>query len=324
VLSNGQVKCWGSNAWYGNGYSFNSGMITMFPADPVLLDRAAVAVSVGDSTHCALLDDATVKCWGNYPATNNAWYIPTVAAGMTNLAAIATGWENELCGITYAGGVLCIGSNRQYIPGSGIDQADVQVVPAFVSGFADPVVAAPATTVAPTTTVPAVTTTAPRVATTLPATTVAPATTVPPATTVAPETTAPSATMAPPVPTSTGSDPVVRDESLVVGPLPATPETPPTSAAPPVEPAVSPATAKTVLSLKVKKTMSAAALARNGRLAVPRGGKVSIAVPTTKKVCSVSKTTLKGVKAGACRVRVTVKPVTGRSRSAVVSVTVVP
>lgn len=311
VLSNGQVKCWGSNASYGNGFSFNSGMITMFPADPVLLDRAAVAVSVGESTHCALLDDATVKCWGQYPATNNLWYIPTVAAGMTNLATIATGWENELCGITYAGGVLCIGSNRHYIPGSGIEQAAVQSVPAYVRGFADPVVGEPATTVAATTTVPAVTTTAPG-ATTVPATTVAPVTTVPPATTVAP------------MPTSTGPDPVVRDESLVVGPLPATPETPPTSAAPPAEPAVSPAATKTVLTLKVKKTLSAATLARNGRLAVPRGGKVSITVPNTKKVCSVSKTTLQGVKAGACRVRVTVKPVSGRSRSAVVSVTVVP
>jgi alpha-tubulin suppressor-like RCC1 family protein len=318
VLSNGQVKCWGSNQMFGSGYSFNQGMINMFPADPVLLDRPAVAVSVGTWTHCALLDDATVKCWGQYPATNNIWYIPTVAAGMTNLATIATGSDNELCGITYAGGVLCIGTNRYYIPGSGIEQAAVQSVPAFVSGFADPVVVAPTTTVAVTTTLPAVTTTAPRATTTLPATTVPSATTVPPVTTV------PSATTVAPATASTGPDAVVRDESLVAGPLPATPETPPTSAAPPAEPAVSPAATRTVLTLKVKKTLSAATLARNGRLSVPRGGKVSITVPTTKKVCSVSKTTLKGVKAGACRVRVTVKPVTGRSRSAVVTVTVVP
>lgn len=69
VLEAGQVKCWGIN--YAGQLGIDSDtdhggepgqMGAALPA--VALGRPAVQVAVGDGHSCALLDDASVKCWG--------------------------------------------------------------------------------------------------------------------------------------------------------------------------------------------------------------------------------------------------------------------
>ena len=69
VLDDGSVRCWGSGAdgrlGYGNVASIGD---TESPAaaGPVSLGigRSAVAITAGDSHTCALLDDGSVRCWG--------------------------------------------------------------------------------------------------------------------------------------------------------------------------------------------------------------------------------------------------------------------
>lgn len=71
VLDNGQVKCWGLNnsAQLGVGATFNRGdetgeMGDALPAVNLGSNRLALAVAAGLQHSCAILDDATVKCWG--------------------------------------------------------------------------------------------------------------------------------------------------------------------------------------------------------------------------------------------------------------------
>ena len=71
VLDDGSVKCWGSNAsgQLGQGSTATLGdepgeMAALAPVD-LGAGRTAVTISAGELHTCALLDDATVKCWGS-------------------------------------------------------------------------------------------------------------------------------------------------------------------------------------------------------------------------------------------------------------------
>lgn len=72
LLDNGSIKCWGWNAvgQLGLGDTANRGdepgeMGDALPAVDLGSGRTAQAVVVGNYHSCALLDNATVKCWGN-------------------------------------------------------------------------------------------------------------------------------------------------------------------------------------------------------------------------------------------------------------------
>jgi alpha-tubulin suppressor-like RCC1 family protein len=71
ILDDGTVKCWGYNAFggLGQGHSDDVGdqpgeMGDALPAVPLGTGRTATAISTAGDFTCALLDDATVKCWG--------------------------------------------------------------------------------------------------------------------------------------------------------------------------------------------------------------------------------------------------------------------
>ena len=71
ILIDGRVKCWGNNSFgqLGIGDTQARGddpgeMGAALPAVDLGTGRTAVAVSLGYSHACALLDDAHVKCWG--------------------------------------------------------------------------------------------------------------------------------------------------------------------------------------------------------------------------------------------------------------------
>ncbi len=71
VLDDGQVKCWGWNAYgqLGLGDTANRGdgpgeMGDALPAIALGTGRTATAVAVGQGFACALLDSGAVKCWG--------------------------------------------------------------------------------------------------------------------------------------------------------------------------------------------------------------------------------------------------------------------
>jgi alpha-tubulin suppressor-like RCC1 family protein len=71
LLDNASVKCWGngSNGQLGQGNNANLGNQPSeqgdnLPSINLGTDRTATAISAGAATTCALLDNASVKCWG--------------------------------------------------------------------------------------------------------------------------------------------------------------------------------------------------------------------------------------------------------------------
>jgi E3 ubiquitin-protein ligase HERC3 len=72
ILDDGSVKCWGSNS---EG-QLGQGDVTARPTPPVLpvdlgTGRKAKSLAAGYAYHCALLDNARVKCWGRNANTSS-------------------------------------------------------------------------------------------------------------------------------------------------------------------------------------------------------------------------------------------------------------
>jgi alpha-tubulin suppressor-like RCC1 family protein len=66
LLDDGTVRCWGRNRYGELGSPTNYGTDTPNPTTqpPVALGRRAIAITAGGSHTCAVLDDASVRCWG--------------------------------------------------------------------------------------------------------------------------------------------------------------------------------------------------------------------------------------------------------------------
>ena len=63
VLDNGKVICWGDNAKGQLGDGTNNDRIIADEVD-IPIGRSALSISVGQRHSCAILDDATLYCWG--------------------------------------------------------------------------------------------------------------------------------------------------------------------------------------------------------------------------------------------------------------------
>ena len=70
LLDNASVKCWGHNAFgqlgIGNKTNMgdNTGEMAVLPSINLGTGRTATAIAAGWHHSCALLDNASVKCWG--------------------------------------------------------------------------------------------------------------------------------------------------------------------------------------------------------------------------------------------------------------------
>ncbi len=70
VLDNASVKCWGTNSLGRLGIGINIhmgdnwGEMAVLPSIDLGTGRTATAISAGYYHTCALLDNASVKCWG--------------------------------------------------------------------------------------------------------------------------------------------------------------------------------------------------------------------------------------------------------------------
>jgi len=125
VLEDGTMQCWGydDHGQLGQG---KVGASATFPG-PVHLPagRSALMGCAGQVHSCALLDDATVACWGSNRrgqvgtgtvlsdtvADPPIVLTPTVVEGVTNVRSIACGFAHT-CALHESGRVTCWGTNE--------------------------------------------------------------------------------------------------------------------------------------------------------------------------------------------------------------------
>jgi hypothetical protein len=82
-------------------------------------------------------------------------------------------------------------------------------------------------------------------------------------------------------------------------------------------------TAKKTLKMNTKKAVTGKAIAQFVSLKLPKNSKISVKISaSSKKVCKVVKTSVRGIKPGICRITVSVKPRTGKAKIKTVSLRV--
>jgi alpha-tubulin suppressor-like RCC1 family protein len=131
ITATGSLRCWGDNTYGGLGYGDTTARTTP-PTTGVnvgvgrTVKRVVVGKGIGFT--CALLDDATVKCWGNNTygelgyndsTQRNAPADPVVNLGSSNTArTIAAGYDH-VCVILDSNAVKCWGTNGYGQLGNG-------------------------------------------------------------------------------------------------------------------------------------------------------------------------------------------------------------
>jgi alpha-tubulin suppressor-like RCC1 family protein len=133
LLSNQQVKCWGDGSLgqLGIGANGNRGdrpgtMGDTLPTVELGTGRKALQIVSGGSHMCALLDDATVKCWGDNSsgalglgdtrargtgANEMGDQLPALALEPGLPAMGLAGGESHACAVLLAGFIKCWGGN---------------------------------------------------------------------------------------------------------------------------------------------------------------------------------------------------------------------
>ncbi|MEK9694575.1 MAG: putative Ig domain-containing protein [Candidatus Poseidoniales archaeon] len=126
ILANGSLACWGDNEVGQLGIGNNTDMdLPTFVNLPT--GRTATDISAGSSHACAILDNASVMCWGsgvrgklgnnNTANTNSPVYVEPMPNGATAIS-LALGTSNS-CALLDNGKVACWGINLDGSLGAG-------------------------------------------------------------------------------------------------------------------------------------------------------------------------------------------------------------
>ena len=151
VLDDGSVRCWGYGANGRLGYNSLASVgddETPGSLAPVDLGRGATAITLGEAHTCAILDDATVRCWG-FAGQGQLGYgseqtigdnEPPSEVGPVNLGpgaavvAISAG-DVHTCAVLASGEVRCWGYARYGLLGNGaVNDIGDDEIPAAVGG----------------------------------------------------------------------------------------------------------------------------------------------------------------------------------------------
>ena len=127
ILDDGTVSCWGRNqrGQLGDGTTTNRNTPTQ--TSNLGAGRTAVAISSGNYHTCAILDDASVSCWGSNDygqlgdVTTTSRYTPAQTSSLgTNRGAVAisSGWGHT-CALLDDTSVSCWGYNANGELGDG-------------------------------------------------------------------------------------------------------------------------------------------------------------------------------------------------------------
>jgi alpha-tubulin suppressor-like RCC1 family protein len=124
LLANGTAKCWG----LGESGQRGDNSFSTFAFTPVSVNglTGAVALAAGFGHTCALLTNATLRCWGenregqlgNGTTANPGTAQPVTVSGITTAAAVTTG-AYHTCALLTNGTLRCWGRNHQGQLGNG-------------------------------------------------------------------------------------------------------------------------------------------------------------------------------------------------------------
>lgn len=137
LISDGSVKCWGSN---GENQSSDSATSYIRNATAVNGITNARQVKVGYSSSCAIINEGKVKCWGNNSdgqlgnGTKVDAVVPVEVSGLNNISQIAVG-HYHACALISDGTVKCWGRNTYGQLGN--DTLTLSSVPVAVIGLND-------------------------------------------------------------------------------------------------------------------------------------------------------------------------------------------
>lgn len=120
LLSNGVVKCWGSN--YSGQLGQKNISLSAVPIEVTGLNEEAKAITVGSNHSCALLRSGQIKCWGannkgqlgngTISSYQNDLNDLVVVVGLAGEVKNLVSGENHTCVILNNGQMQCWGSNE--------------------------------------------------------------------------------------------------------------------------------------------------------------------------------------------------------------------
>ena len=119
ILDNGELKCWGNNAELQLGDGGSSHEHHKTPTGvPLGSGRTAKAISLGYEHTCAILDDDSLKCWGNQDSgrlgttvPNGFFYPVAVNLGTGRTAKAISLGTSHTCAILDDDSLKCWGNN---------------------------------------------------------------------------------------------------------------------------------------------------------------------------------------------------------------------
>jgi alpha-tubulin suppressor-like RCC1 family protein len=132
LLSDGTVRCWGSNYF---GQLGNNTTADAYKPQPVPDIQGATAIAAGQQNTCAILADKTASCWGangsGQIGSGGSPALLPVKLNLSNVVKVGVGGDagsmvggdsGHLCAVVESGGksvVKCIGSNGSGQLGGG-------------------------------------------------------------------------------------------------------------------------------------------------------------------------------------------------------------
>jgi len=139
ILDNGAVSCWGYNPYgqLGNGITTGGHVKTPTLTSSLGTNRTAVAISLGNTHTCAILDNGAVSCWGsgNDGELGNGGtaikYTPTLtnSLGVNRTATAISSGGYHTCAILDNGAVSCWGnSGNGQLGNGGINQVNEPLI----------------------------------------------------------------------------------------------------------------------------------------------------------------------------------------------------
>lgn len=133
LLAGGGVRCWGTQATDESRYNLGTGgpaTVAVQPETPVGLETGVTAIGLHYRGGCAIIQDASVKCWGGNSvgslgvATTKFSHLetPTTIPSLKNISYFLNYANEGLCAVDTSNQVLCWGDTRARMPVASAEQ----------------------------------------------------------------------------------------------------------------------------------------------------------------------------------------------------------